>query len=95
MEHLIEAVIEDNATQVQQLLESGLDPNGWEDSGRVRPLHFAAQHNSLASAKVLIQAGANIDGTTADGVTPLDIAKLHSHPAMVELLQAENGVEGE
>lgn len=90
MEHLIEAVIADNAAQVQQLLDSGLDPNGCEDSAQVRPLHFAAQHNSLASAKVLIQAGASVDAKTADGVTPLEIAMLHSHQAMVELLQLSN-----
>lgn len=94
MEHLIEAVIKDDVAQVQQLLDSGLDPNGWEDTAQVRPLHYAAQHNSWASAKVLIKAGAMVDARTADGITPLEVAKLHSGPDMVELLKTGNHPRG-
>ncbi len=93
MEYLIEAVINNNAEQVRQLLSSGLDPNGFEDQAQVRPLHFAAQYNSLASALVLLEAGAQIDVTTADGITPLDVAKLHSHQDMIQLFQGTLHVE--
>lgn len=63
------------------------NPNGWEDQAKVRPLHFAAQHNTIASAKVLIKAGAMVSAETSEGITPLEIAILHSHPDMVALLR--------
>lgn len=88
MEHLIEAVIANDSSQVEKLLRQGANPNGYEDEAKVTPLHFAAQHNSKASAELLILAGADLHAQTSDGLTPLDIAKLHRHHEMVQLLQA-------
>ncbi|HVV69652.1 MAG TPA: ankyrin repeat domain-containing protein [Gammaproteobacteria bacterium] len=86
MEYFIEAVKADDAVRVEELLHSGIHPNQYEDSAMVTPLHFAAQHNSLQSAKVLIRAGAEIDAETADGVTPIEVARLYFHEDMIELL---------
>lgn len=88
MEQLIEAVIVNDSPQVEKLLRRGADPNGYEDDAQVRPLHFAAQHNSKACAELLILAGADTHVQTKDGLTPLDIAKLHRHDEIVRLLQA-------
>lgn len=88
MEQLIEAVIANDSTQVEELLRKGTDPNGYEDDAQVRPLHFAAQHNSKACAELLILAGGDTHARTKDGLTPLDIAKLHRHDDLVRLLQA-------
>jgi hypothetical protein len=59
MKHLIEAVIADNPLEVQRLLDSGLDPNGWEDQAKVRPLHFAAHYNARASGQGFNQCRCN------------------------------------
>jgi len=85
---LIEAVIHNNASAVETLLQSGADPNFCQDIANITPLHFAAQHNSIEVVQLLLTAGANIHARTVpDGHTPFDIARLHKHQAMCDLLQ--------
>jgi ankyrin repeat protein len=89
MTDLISAVMANDTLKVQQLLLNGIDPNGVEDSAMVTPLHFAAQYGSYESALILIEAGALIDARTSDGITPLEIAKLHSKFDIVALLERQ------
>jgi len=85
---IIDAVINNDANLVKQLLDQGIDPNTTMDVAKVTPLHFAAQNNALNAAPVLIQAGANLRAKIdPEGMTPLDIAKLHKNQDMVELLE--------
>jgi ankyrin len=42
--------------------------------GNMTALHFAAREGDLESAKILVAAGANVNGKTVDGWTPLLIA---------------------
>lgn len=86
MERFIQAIMLDEVAKVRELLRSGIDPNQCEDSALVSPLHFAAQYNALSSAKLLIEAGADVNAETVDGMTPLEVARIHSYQAMVELL---------
>ena len=86
MEHFIEAVMADDAVRVEELLHCGIHPNQCEDSAMVTPLHIAAQHNALQSAKVLIREGAEVDAETSDGITPTEVARIHFHEDMVALL---------
>lgn len=85
---LITAIIEDNPTKVQHLLEQGVDPNACLDEDKVTPLHFAAQYNALRSTPYLLTAGANVYAMTGDYTTPHDIARLHKHTDMLKLLQS-------
>ncbi len=88
-EQLIDAIITGDQRQVIALLGQKTDPNATLDCANVTPLHFAAQNNRVNIAKLLIQAGANIDTQTQpDGETPLDIAKIHQHTRMISLLSA-------
>jgi len=87
MDDLIEAVIIDDVAKVQQLLEKGVNPDGFEDEAKVRPLHFAAQHNAIGSAQLLIAMGADINAQTTDGMTPLKVAIIHSHYEIIALLE--------
>lgn len=50
------------------------------------PLHDAAWHGHLAAAEVLVAAGARTDLRGFDGRTPLDLARLHRYPELVDLL---------
>lgn len=85
---IIDAVINNDTTLVQQLLEQGADPNTILDAANVTPLHFAAQNNALEVVPCLIQAGANLRAKIdPEGMTPLDIAKLHKHAQMSTLLE--------
>lgn len=87
IQQLIDAVIADDMELVKQLLESGINPNCTLDTDKITPLHFAAQNNSYHVTPLLLTAGANIYAKTSpDGVTPLDVAKLHKHSKMVMLL---------
>ncbi len=89
---LIKAILKNNIKKVQQLLESGSDPNAYEDCDKITPLHFAAQKNDLLVAALLIDAGANVHAESyPEGETPLDVAKLHRHKEMIELLSHYSG----
>jgi ankyrin repeat protein len=48
------------------------DKNGWT------PLHFAAQSNAVECARILLEAGAEIDAVDAHGNTPLSTAVFNS-----------------
>ncbi len=87
IQELIDAVIADDVNAVKTLLETGINPNMVLDADHITPLHFAAQNNSCQVIPLLLAAGANIYAKTAeDGVTPLEVAKLHKHPKIVALL---------
>ena len=86
-ELLIEAIINNNINEVSLLLKKNINPNHSLDSANVTPLHFAAQSNHTHIAEKLIKHGADpLAQTQPDGETPLDIAKLHQHTAMINLL---------
>lgn len=87
LEKMINAVIANDASKVQELLNIGLDPNSCEDQALVTPLHFAAQHNSQACAEVLMLAGAKPEALSAEGMSAIDVACLHQHEDMAELLR--------
>ena len=87
LEQLIDAIMENDLHRTKQLLQQGANPNGFLDAAKVRPLHYAAQNGSIKIAKLLVLAGAKMHvHTEPDRETPLDIALLHSHTDLVELL---------
>jgi len=87
IEQLIEAIIDSDFDSIRTLLQRGVDPNGYLDDAKLRPLHFAAQYNALEAAKLLITAGADISACTEpDRETPLAVAKLYNHKKFVDLL---------
>ncbi|MCH9644654.1 MAG: ankyrin repeat domain-containing protein [Gammaproteobacteria bacterium] len=86
---LIEAVIHNDSYLVNDLLHQGVDPNYSLDSAGVTPLHYAAQNNSLEVIPLLVQAGARVDAQTQpDGLTPMDIAAVHDHFRVIQVLVA-------
>ncbi|GAG81362.1 unnamed protein product, partial [marine sediment metagenome] len=80
---------QNNVGKVNDLLNQGADPNYVPDDAMVTPMHFAAQHNALEVIPLLVEAGAYIDSKTEpDGLTPLEIATMHGHDRIVQLLVA-------
>lgn len=86
-EQLLDAVIENDASAVMQLLECGANPNCFEDRCQIRPLHFACVYNAVDVVYPLIKGGAKINMSTADGCLPVDIAIQLKHDRIVELLR--------
>ncbi|XP_033751574.1 palmitoyltransferase ZDHHC17-like [Pecten maximus] len=50
------------------------------------PLHFACQSANTVVIKTLINAGANLDALNAKRQTPIDLAAMHKHTAVVKRL---------
>ncbi len=69
---LINAITHNQTKKVKQLLIQGADPNGCEDDLLFSPLHWAAAHSKVEIAKLLIDAGANLEAKDHEGFTPLE-----------------------
>jgi len=73
---------------MRALLQQKVDVNVSEPDGTTA-LHWASYHDDLASADLLIRAGARINAATDLGVTPLWNASLNGSESMIRrLLQA-------
>lgn len=89
LEILIDAVIENDVELVNKILNKGFNPNQALDAAHVTPLHFAAQNGALEVIPLLVEAGADICACTQpEGQTPLDVALLHNHDHVVQVLLA-------
>ena len=88
MMELIDAVVEQRIEQVACILDSGLGPNCAQDVCGISPLHFAAQANLLDIAFLLLEAGADAQAETICGQTPSQVAAMHGHQQMIQLLSS-------
>ena len=57
-------------------------------AGGFTPLLFAARHGDVDSARLLLNAGADVDDTGADGNSALALATISGHPRLAEFLLA-------
>ena len=67
------------------LIDAGADPNR-SDADRWSPLMWAARHNDVSLAALLLDRGANIDLKNGLGDTALDIAESHDLEKIVMYL---------
>ena len=88
------AAVEARTETVRQLRGTGLrsttSPAGATefDAGGFTPLLFAARHGDAGSARLLLDAGVEIDAPAADGNSALVIAAMSGHARLAELLLA-------
>lgn len=72
------------------LVEAKADVDLGERSAGKRPLHLAVEMGDLEAARVLLSAGAVVDGEAMDGSTPLHWAVLYrQEPLILALVQAD------
>jgi ankyrin repeat protein len=83
----IQAVIDDQCEAVVNELAIGRDPNAPDEFGWI-PLHRAAANNSVAVAKILLEAGSSLSATGTDAWTPLHLASVSGSAEVVEMLIA-------
>ncbi|KAJ5804844.1 hypothetical protein N7474_010731 [Penicillium riverlandense] len=67
------------------LFKYGADPNPVDDEGKT-PLHWTANRDSVAKARVLLENGADVNARALNGETPLDTAISKGNNAVKQLL---------
>ena len=82
---LTDAVKTDDAAAVKALLLKKADVNAVEADGSTA-LHWAAQHNNIEIANLLLAAGAKVSAATRYKITPLSIAATNGNAAMITRL---------
>ena len=88
---LFDAVKAGDAGAVERLLADGVSVQTAEIDGTTA-LHWAAHHDRLHIAGLLLDAGAAVDATNRYGVTPLALASVNgSTPMIARLLEAGAG----
>ncbi|MGH9558625.1 MAG: ankyrin repeat domain-containing protein, partial [Bryobacteraceae bacterium] len=75
-----------HAEIVRLLLERGASPDARQHGGWT-PLHAAAQHGDLETARALIAAGAHSEIRADNNQAALDLALTGAQQAMVEFLE--------
>ncbi|KTD67731.1 substrate of the Dot/Icm secretion system [Legionella steelei] len=91
MPPLHRAAYKGNKVIVEQLLNSGQDPNESEPKDHNTPLHVAAMQNHPHAVKILLShPHIEVNKKRADGMTPLHLAVKSGHLAIAhQLLHAE------
>ena len=84
---LIQAVRNQDAQAVRELLEKHVEVNATQGDGSTA-LHWAVHLDDLAKADLLIRSGAQVDAANDVGVRPLHLACTNRSAAMVERLLA-------
>ena len=84
---LMNAVMNGDASEVEELILKGDDPNGYPVLlDFYRPIAAASYHGYAECVDVLIRHGADIDVRDYDGMTPLMLACRRGHLKCAELL---------
>ena len=85
-----DAVMNGNKAALRALLQQKADVNAPQTDGATA-LHWAVYRDDLEAADLLIRAGSNVKAANRTGATPLAMASLYGHTAMIEkLLKAGN-----
>ena len=78
-----------NETEVQQLLDAGIDPHETDDNGKTL-LMMAAARGHVEGTNALLSAGANPNIGDNDGVTSLMEAAIWGHAEVAKILLSAN-----
>ena len=87
-DELIEATRKDDLTQIQKLLNAGVDPNSADANGYT-PLMIAALRGADKVVQTLLDAHANVNALDKDGSTALSMAIQRRHSTTVGILLNE------
>src|SRR6266436_756116 len=84
---LADAAMKGNKAAVRSLLQKKADVDAPQVDGTTA-LHWAVRLDDLETAELLIRAGANASAANRAGATPMQLAALNGHAAMIESLIA-------
>jgi ankyrin repeat protein len=73
------------------LLAHGADINNSYGNSNWTPLHYAADHNSIAEARLLLTHRVNVNAKDKDGRTPMFYATQKGYSDIVQLLTQNGG----
>ena len=82
---LTHAVMNGAASVASFLLRKGLDPNGADTSGNAN-LHYACAYGWYHCAKLLVDAGADVNAANEWRLTPVSVAMLKGHAGIGKFL---------
>ncbi|KAK9815464.1 hypothetical protein WJX72_004084 [[Myrmecia] bisecta] len=85
VEFLIDSARYGDLEDVQQALDSKLDPSACDEDGRTA-LHMASANGHTEVVRLLVDAGADIGSQNKEGNTPLHWACLNGHEAVARFL---------
>ena len=85
------AVAKEHTQVVHFLLSCGVNVNKKDDNGRTA-LHTAAFTNQVGVVRALLERGAQQTPDASDR-TPLDLAAIRKHQAVIELLESAQSEE--
>lgn len=83
---LVEAIRKRDTAAVQRLVGSGADVDKADPQFGIPPLSWAALLDEVDSARMLLDAGADVNVRARDGTRPLHSAMFLGRPRVVELL---------
>ena len=89
---LCRAVVDRKDQSLRELIKGGATVNVYNSRFNDTPLGIAATYNDAACARILIEAGADVNGHPQSPNTPLGLAIVRQHEKMVALL-LENGAD--
>jgi len=82
------AIAQNNVVIVEELIKRGVDFKISNTSARtVPPLFMAVKQGQYKIAKLLLEAGVDVNLRTKEGHTALQLAKLYKHKKLIELLK--------
>ncbi len=90
---LFDAVVENDAEKVVQILKSGIDPDFMVE-GEVTPLDEAISRQNETIVRELVSAGADVNRVNAQQTAPLDVAEVAGDEAITAYLKSEGAVSG-
>src|SRR5262249_59273446 len=76
-----------DAEALRRLLDSGVEVD-FRDQTKATPLMIASAAGKLASVKVLVERGADVDAADRDGETALHFVARHHYPEVLAALLA-------
>jgi uncharacterized protein len=86
-EQVLAAIDRNEASKVDRMLQSGVDPNLREDTrGSPTFLTYAALHGRSHVAEILIKAGAKLEAQDGDGCTALIVSARVGNAETIRLL---------
>lgn len=91
-QQMISFIYNNNTDGIKTLVKDGFNLEQTLLNSNMTPLMFAAYGNSIKSAEVLIELGANINALDYKGATPLIHATLGNSIDVVRLLLSQNGI---